>query len=90
MTQRRRSSKPDMGSHLKSLTAFYVPFIRLFGYVSAAGAVWVCGSWAYQLFSPSSANDGSNGLFAILLVVFLLFAVLCLSVKEGKPSEANK
>ena len=66
-----------MGSLLKSLTAFYLPFVRLFGYVSAAGAVWVCGSWAYQLISPSDARVGSNGLSAILLVVFLLFAVLC-------------
>ncbi len=78
-----------MGSHLKSLTAFYLPFIRLFGYVSVAGAVWVCGRWIYYLLSPSSAADGSNGFFAIVLVVFLLFAVLCLSAKDSKPREGG-
>ena len=72
---------------MKSLTSFYVPIIRLFGFFSAAGAVWVCGSWIYYLLSPSSVADGSNGFFAIVLIVFLLFAALGLSVKESKSGE---
>jgi hypothetical protein len=74
---------------MKSLTSFFVPITRMFGYVSAACAVWVFGRWIYYLLSPASVADGSNGFFAIVLVPFLMFAALGLSVKESESGEAG-
>ena len=78
-----------MGSNLKSLTSFFVPITRFFGFFSAACAVWVIGRWIYYLLSPSSVDDGSNGYFEILLIIFLSWAALCLSVRESKPHEVD-
>lgn len=74
---------------MKSLTAFFVPITRMFGYVSAACAVGVCGRWIYWMLSPSSVADGSNGYFAVVLVPLLLFAALGLSVRESKSGKAS-